>query len=76
MDAYKLEGIWKWISTGENITKFFWHEDEPNDKSGHERCIHTWGSYFDWNDNDCERVLPFICEADEDVFKCLQGTIT
>ena len=62
LGAYKVDGVFKWIKSGENIKLFLWHAGEPNDKSGHEKCIHTWDDAFDWNDNDCERELPFICE--------------
>ncbi|XP_037825707.1 lectin subunit alpha-like [Lucilia sericata] len=62
LGAYKINGIFKWVETGENVKLFLWHAGEPNDKSGHEKCIHTWEEDFDWNDNDCERELPFICE--------------
>ncbi|KAI8116530.1 hypothetical protein FF38_07353 [Lucilia cuprina] len=63
-NAYKLEGVWKWISSGDDISEFFWHDGEPNNESGHEKCIHTWNGFFDWNDNDCDRNLPFICEGE------------
>ncbi|KAM7353699.1 E-selectin-like isoform 2-T2 [Cochliomyia hominivorax] len=65
LGAYKVNGIFKWIATGENIKVFLWHAGEPNDKSGNEKCIHTWEDNFDWNDNDCIRELPFICEMDD-----------
>lgn len=65
LGAYKIDGIFKWIESGENINLFLWHAGEPNDKSGNEKCIHTWDDAFDWNDNDCERELPFICEVQE-----------
>ncbi|KAM7352657.1 lectin subunit alpha-like [Cochliomyia hominivorax] len=65
LGAYKVNGIFKWIETGEDIKLFLWHAGEPNDKSGKEKCIHTWDDEFDWNDNDCERELPFICEAED-----------
>uniref|UniRef100_A0A1A9WD05 C-type lectin domain-containing protein n=1 Tax=Glossina brevipalpis TaxID=37001 RepID=A0A1A9WD05_9MUSC len=60
--AYKVSNTFTWHSTGEPIKYFIWHENEPNDKSGDERCIHTWENDFDWNDNDCIVRLPFICE--------------
>lgn len=62
LGAYRINGQYEWPATGEKIKTFFWHEGEPNDKSGNENCIHTWENVFDWNDNDCERELPFICE--------------
>lgn len=65
LGAYKTNDSFKWISTGKNIEEFFWHSGEPNNKSGNENCIHTWEELFDWNDNDCERELPFICELEE-----------
>ncbi|TMW54426.1 hypothetical protein DOY81_000418 [Sarcophaga bullata] len=65
MGAYKADGVFKWIKSGENIKLFLWHAGEPNDNSGNEKCIHTWDNDFDWNDNDCERELSFICEQVE-----------
>ncbi|KAM7351889.1 lectin subunit alpha-like [Cochliomyia hominivorax] len=63
LGAYRINGKFEWIASGEEIKEFFWHKGEPNDKSGNENCIHTWENDFDWNDNDCERELPFICET-------------
>ncbi|XP_037826928.1 lectin subunit alpha-like [Lucilia sericata] len=62
LGAYRTNGQFFWTATGEKIKEFFWHKGQPDDKSGHENCIHTWEGYFDWNDNDCERELPFICD--------------
>ncbi|KAM7352903.1 lectin subunit alpha-like [Cochliomyia hominivorax] len=62
LGAFKINGQFEWIASGEKIKDFFWHEGQPDNKSGNENCIHTWKNDFDWNDNDCERELPFICE--------------
>ncbi|XP_065358507.1 C-type lectin 37Db-like [Calliphora vicina] len=64
LGAYRENGQYVWFATGEKIKNFFWHAGEPNDKSGNENCIHTWETDFDWNDNDCELELGFICDLE------------
>ncbi|TMW42591.1 hypothetical protein DOY81_012328 [Sarcophaga bullata] len=65
LGAYKLDGQWIWIGSGEKIQKFFWHQGEPNNENGIENCIHTWEGHFDWNDKSCtlEKYF-FICDVE------------
>ncbi|TMW42592.1 hypothetical protein DOY81_012329 [Sarcophaga bullata] len=64
LDGYKKNGEWIWKGRGEKIEKFFWHQGEPNNKSGKENCLNTWDYDFDWNDNDCEKSFYFICDIE------------
>lgn len=64
MGVYNKNGEFVWSATGEKINNSFWHAGEPNDSSGTEKCVHTWWPEFDWNDNNCGNIGPFICDLE------------
>lgn len=57
----RVEGIFEWAD-GEPLAYSRWGSGEPNDSGGREDCAHLvpWNGL--WNDLDCGRRLPFVCQ--------------
>lgn len=55
------EGTFVWAD-GEAVTFTRWGDGEPNDAGGREDCgqLVPWNGR--WNDLDCARRLPFVCD--------------
>lgn len=53
---------WVWAHNGELVRERYWKDGEPSNKR--ENCIEAMSSGYpmNWNDNDCRRVRPFMCE--------------
>ena len=53
---------WVWATDGQLVKEFHWAEKEPGDKKEH--CVEAKMDGFpsNWNDNDCKKIRPFICE--------------
>lgn len=58
------EGSWVW-EDGTELQSSFWTKGEPNDFDSNEDCAHlnANGRKLGFNDNNCEKDLPYICEA-------------
>ncbi|XP_040203047.1 C-type lectin domain family 10 member A-like [Rana temporaria] len=60
-------GTWKWVDgTSYASTDKFWHLTQPDNWNGHENgegehCA-TITPYRKWNDDNCSRRIPYICE--------------
>lgn len=59
------EGTFKW-SSGEPVTFENFRSGEPN-SNGDEDCVHAWPTGQAWNDEDCNRKKPSICEMNYNV---------
>ena len=46
------------------VPENFWNDGEPNNKGGHENCVHMFkkGRQLKLNDRPCAHLLNFICE--------------
>lgn len=55
------EGTFVW-SDGEPATFTRWSSGEPNDAGGREDCAQLVPWSGRWNDIDCARRLPFVCQ--------------
>ncbi len=57
-----LEGTWVWLLSPS--TYLNWAPGEPNDDHGDEDCalIDFYFPATGWNDADCYRVYPYVCE--------------
>ncbi|KAG7313948.1 hypothetical protein KOW79_022444 [Hemibagrus wyckioides] len=54
------EGDWKWVD-GTPLTTKFWNQWEPNN-AGDEDCVTVHASSSTWNDSQCSKKFPWICE--------------
>ncbi|KAM7355854.1 lectin subunit alpha-like [Cochliomyia hominivorax] len=54
-----------WSATGKPFTFTFWSSDNPDNYLTREHCVHIWASkpLYEWNDNDCNNKIGFICET-------------
>lgn len=73
-NVYKLEWVWTaatdlaerrqwvWSTDGQYVRNMFWRDGEPSTSS--ERCMEAQMTGFpsNWNDNDCRRLRPFMCQ--------------
>lgn len=57
----RVEGTFEWAD-GEPLAFTRWGSGEPNDSGGREDCAQLvpWNGL--WNDLDCGRRLPFVCQ--------------
>nr|ACO82046.1 C-type lectin 13 [Perca flavescens] len=52
-------GVWMW-SDGSPFDYKSWAPGEPNNGGGTEHCLEI--NYKDkWNDNECNKIFPFLC---------------
>lgn len=58
-----VEGTFAWV-TGEPVLATAWNSGEPNDSGGNEDCVEMKWSGGAWNDLDCTKTRPFICEVE------------
>lgn len=59
------EGIWKWATSGEEVTVSDWREESAEPNGGqNENCLHIYGREG-WNDVPCDREYGFICQKDD-----------
>ena len=62
------EGTWAWID-GSPFALVKWGMDQPDDFEGRQDCLRVIGGMYQawpaeaWDDFDCEREHPFVCEA-------------
>lgn len=65
LDDRQTEGTFMWADgTPYNPAELAaWSGGEPNDSGGNEDCAHitSWAG-GQWNDLDCSRALPFVCD--------------
>ncbi|XP_069121863.1 perlucin-like protein [Argopecten irradians] len=58
----EVEHVWKWMSTGANLTFTDWAPNEPN-MGENEDCLILWGaSKFQMGDNTCSNKRNYICQ--------------
>jgi len=55
------EGTWRWASGAPVNGYTDWAPGEPDDKDG-EDCMELMPKLGHWNDEDCDKIQPFICE--------------
>ena len=58
------EGTFVSSQTGAVLSYFNWHSGEPNDCCTASNCINLYRSNGQWNDIQCDRLLPSVCEID------------
>jgi hypothetical protein len=58
----KEEGKWRW-STDAALAGGTWLPGQPDDANGGEDCATLTLGDGRWNDVDCIRALPYVCEA-------------
>ncbi len=58
----ETEGEFVWADA-EPVTFAPWSEGEPNDSGGREDCAQVVPWNGRWNDLDCARTLPFVCQV-------------
>ena len=57
------EGIWVWIDGRKaRNPEVFWSAGEPNDANNNEDCGEIITSFYQINDNNCEKRFQGICE--------------
>lgn len=56
-----VEKEWRWVS-GEPFDFENWHSDEPNGERSANCLLGDWIG-GGWNDEDCEAVFAYLCEA-------------
>jgi len=56
----QVEGVWRWLSSGELVTLDTWTPGEPNNENGAENCMELNRGY--WNDDKCDKEQFYICE--------------
>jgi hypothetical protein len=56
------EGTWVWDGPSPTVPYDSWAPDQPDDGSGNEDCgqLLFFGTF--WNDDDCAREFPYVCE--------------
>jgi hypothetical protein len=54
------EGTWRWSNGSSSYVN--WYPGEPNNYAGNEDCS-TKYSEGRWNDDDCSKQFPYICES-------------
>lgn len=55
-----ITGGWMWLDgTGFGFTN--WADGEPSGPAESEQCLEMWTN-AQWNDNDCTKLSPFICQ--------------
>ncbi|XP_045182258.2 perlucin-like protein [Mercenaria mercenaria] len=60
-----IDGIWKWVSTDEELTYTEWDVSQPNNKPDNkEDCMALNGAYdFNWHDGVCKQRVGYpLCE--------------
>ena len=58
------EGRWLWTNTGNSGTYTNWTSGEPNNKNDQDcAVIETYHGRTTWDDQDCGRHEPSVCEA-------------
>jgi hypothetical protein len=67
----EVEGDFRWV-TGAPLDYTNWASGEPNNWWG-EDCVEVRGN-GQWNDENCGRSRPFVCECDPDYFASTLGT--
>ena len=48
-----------------------WFPGQPNNDGGEQDCMQLYGNYhYHWDDNECEKTNPFICEKSSVLYYC------
>ncbi|XP_062559304.1 C-type lectin 37Db-like [Armigeres subalbatus] len=61
------EGKFVWHPTGLDVSYSKWLAGKPDNKGGHEHCVHLWYEpsrrfQWHWNDVVCGSTRRFVCE--------------
>ncbi|XP_034473612.1 C-type lectin 37Db-like [Drosophila innubila] len=61
------KGVYQTLSSGQNAGFLNWHDGEPNNGSGNERCVvlRKIRSKYAMNDEKCEIKHHFICQKNQ-----------
>ena len=57
-----VNGTFLWTSDNSTLGFVNWRSGEPNDSNGNEDCLLLCRDKR-WNDYNCDRSLPYICES-------------
>uniref|UniRef100_A0A671XN92 C-type lectin domain-containing protein n=1 Tax=Sparus aurata TaxID=8175 RepID=A0A671XN92_SPAAU len=57
--------VWHWSLPGVEVTKYFWADNQPNDKNGIENCVVIKNNK--WYDTACSDKRAFICYDGENM---------
>ncbi|XP_060068002.1 perlucin-like protein [Ylistrum balloti] len=58
----EVEGTWRWVSTGANITYVHWGLNQPNNGNLSNCLSLTWGLSYDMADDPCNTKQNYICQ--------------
>lgn len=61
-----------WSATGKKFNFSNWSFYNPDNSNANEHFVHIWSHVpnYQWNDNNCDRKLGFICEINHYVESC------
>ncbi|XP_069135286.1 collagen alpha-6(VI) chain-like [Argopecten irradians] len=55
---------WLWVSDNSDVVYNDWRTPQPDDSDGNEDCVQMYT--HGWNDLDCTKSCPYICEKEDD----------
>jgi len=74
LSLYNIQGFWmgghaleqkmvyKWVHNRQPLTYTNWYQGEPNNSGNQEDCLEFQLTTWKWNDINCQKANPFICE--------------
>ena len=66
-DGRQENRVWYWSLSGEEVTKYFWDDNQPNDKQQNpENCVMI-NNDNEWHDDKCSVKHAFICYDGENM---------
>ena len=58
----EVEGQFRWLTSGTELTYTNWADGEPNNSGDIEDCVTLWSSNGKWNDQSCAKRFSSVCE--------------
>ncbi|XP_056015753.1 perlucin-like protein isoform X2 [Ostrea edulis] len=64
VDSQANDGVWRSVTTGEKAPYINWSTGNPDNAEAKQHCGSlNWPGKGDWDDNNCSKKFPFICEV-------------